>query len=195
MANDGRMESLRLVWMDPDELTDNPRNWRKHPKLQIDALSGVLSEVGWAGACLFNERTNRMIDGHARKKIAKLRGDALVPVLVGSWDEQQEAKILATLDPLGALAEADEQNLKSLLAEVSSDNDAVTELLRTIADQNGLDFTPSGTTREDEVPEPPTEPITKPGDLWLLGAYWECEACHKRYEYQDGLAMKECPCG
>ena len=47
---------------------------------------------------------------------------------------------------------------------------------------------------EDDVPEPPAEPITKLGDLWLLGAYFECEGCGKHYEYDEGKAMGECPC-
>jgi hypothetical protein len=47
----------------------------------------------------------------------------------------------------------------------------------------------------EDVPEPPEEPITKPGDLWLLGVYFECESCGKKYDYDEGLAMKECPCG
>jgi len=48
---------------------------------------------------------------------------------------------------------------------------------------------------EDEVPEPPADPITKLGDLWLLGAYYKCEACGKTYSYEDGQKIKECPCG
>jgi hypothetical protein len=56
-----------------------------------------------------------------------------------------------------------------------------------------------GLTDDDAVPEPPAEPITQPGDLWLLGAYWECEDCGKRYDYDEGKAMvdagKECTCG
>jgi len=32
------------------ELAKSPHNWRKHPKLQQDAMRGVLSEIGYAGA-------------------------------------------------------------------------------------------------------------------------------------------------
>lgn len=56
---------LRLEWRSPAELAENPRNWRQHPDSQMGALSSVLAEVGWAGACLFNERTGRLIDGPA----------------------------------------------------------------------------------------------------------------------------------
>ena len=79
---------LRLEWRSPAELNENPRNWRTHPDTQLAALADVIAEVGWAGACLFNERTGRLIDGHARKKIALKRGCELVPVLVGNWTEE-----------------------------------------------------------------------------------------------------------
>src|SRR5260370_41634912 len=91
--------ALRLEWRSPAELAANPANWRRHPETQIAALTDVITEVGWAGACLYNERTGRLIDGHARQKIALAQGTDKVPVLIGDWTEEQEAKILATLDP------------------------------------------------------------------------------------------------
>jgi len=57
---------LRLEWRTPEELADNPANWRQHPESQTKALAGAINEVGWAGAALYNERTKRLIDGHAR---------------------------------------------------------------------------------------------------------------------------------
>jgi hypothetical protein len=61
--------------------------------VQIKALEGMLNEVGWAGALLYNETTGRFIDGHARKKVSKGKK---VPVLIGKWTEEQERKILLT---------------------------------------------------------------------------------------------------
>jgi hypothetical protein len=112
---------LRLEYLDPASLTDNPANWRLHPPAQTDALDQVLKSVGWAGACLFNTRTNRLIDGHARKKLALDRGEKAVPVLVGDWSEEEERLILATLDPLAAQAETDAASLAALMAKVQAD--------------------------------------------------------------------------
>ena len=108
---------LRLAWMSPAELAENPANWRRHPELQLSALTDAIGEVGWAGACLYNEATGRLIDGHARRKVALDQGTERVPVLVGSWTEGQEKKILATLDPLAAMASADADRLDALLRE------------------------------------------------------------------------------
>jgi hypothetical protein len=92
-----------------------------------------MEQVGWAGACLYNERTGRLIDGHARKALAADQGGGRVPVLVGSWDEAQEALILATLDPLAALAAADADRLGALLADIETGNDAVRRMLDDLA--------------------------------------------------------------
>lgn len=124
---------LRLEWRSPAELAENPRNWRRHPAEQTAALADVLSEVGWAGACLLNERTGRLIDGHARRKVAMEQGCERVPVLVGSWSEADEAKILATLDPLSAMARRDEDALRSLLADVATDSAPLRALLDSLA--------------------------------------------------------------
>lgn len=120
---------LRLEWRSPAELAENPRNWKNHPPQQVQALADVIAEVGWAGACLFNERTGRLIDGHARRKVAIEQGCERVPVLVGDWSEADEAKILATLDPLSAMAEADAGKLAALLADVRTDSESIQAML------------------------------------------------------------------
>jgi hypothetical protein len=161
--------ALRLEWRSTAELADNPRNWRTHPDAQLVALADVIAEVGWCGAALYNERTGRLIDGHARRKIAQDQGCQKVPVLVGSWDEATEAKILATLDPISAMAEADSAKLESLLREVTTGSDAIQQLLDGLAIQTGTSLLSEGGADPDAIVEPPDEPITQPGDLWLLG--------------------------
>ena len=123
-------DNLRLEWIDPKTLTPNPANWRRHPKVQKDALEAVIGEVGWAGALLFNEATGRLIDGHLRQEISH---DGPVPVLVGSWSEEQERLILATLDPISALAEVESSALDALLKTVETESEAVRVLLERLA--------------------------------------------------------------
>jgi hypothetical protein len=111
---------LRLEYLDPATLESNPENWRRHPEAQTKAISAALKEVGWAGALLWNERTKRLIDGHARKEVTA--PGVKVPVLIGSWSEEQERVILASLDPLAGMAEADSAALDALLAKVEVDD-------------------------------------------------------------------------
>ena len=128
---------LRLEWRSPAELAENPANWRRHPANQIAALTDAVAEVGWAGACLYNERTGRLIDGHARRKVALEQGAEKVPVLVGDWTEAQEAKILATLDPLAAMAEVDGAALDALLRDVQTGSEALGAMLTGLAEAAG----------------------------------------------------------
>lgn len=110
---------LRLEWRTPEELEDHPKNWKKHPGHQLTSLDSFIGDVGWAGALLFNESTGRLLDGHARKKLSEARlVDGKLPVLVGSWTEAQEKKILALLDPIGSLAETDDDAFRRLAEEL-----------------------------------------------------------------------------
>jgi hypothetical protein len=88
-------------------------------------------EVGWAGACLYNERTGRLVDGHARREVVDPKTP--VPVLVGNWTPEAEAKILATLDPVGAMATGDVAAYEALIAQVHADGLWVRDLLHNTA--------------------------------------------------------------
>lgn len=137
-TRNGTSQTLRLEWLDADQLTENPANWRRHSGTQTTALQDVLAEVGWAGALLYNERTKRLVDGHLRKAVAK---GQKVPVLVGDWSEDQERKILATLDPIAALATADKEKLDALLREVQTESEALAGMLTQMAEQAGIVLT------------------------------------------------------
>ena len=125
-----RIKELRRV--PASELIPNPKNWRTHPVAQQDALRGVLAEVGYADALIARETPEglMLVDGHLR---AETTPDAAVPVLVLDIDEAEADLMLATLDPLAAMAGRDEERLSELLSTVSSDNATVTALLQTLA--------------------------------------------------------------
>ena len=115
--------------MPASKLRPNPKNWRTHPKAQQDALRGVLAEIGFAGACLARELPDgslMLIDGHLRVETV---ADAPVPVLVLDVTEEESDKILATLDPLAAMADKDSEQLASLLKSLKESNDALTPLI------------------------------------------------------------------
>jgi DNA modification methylase len=165
-----RIKELRRV--PANELRPNPRNWRTHPEKQLNAIRGVLAEVGFAGAELARELedgTLELIDGHARAEVA---GTAEVPVLVLDVNEAEANKILATFDPIGAMADSDAAKLDAVLRDVETANEDLSQMIADLANEAGL-YLDDGTSEieEDEVPEPPADPITKPGDLWLLGRH------------------------
>lgn len=163
--------TLRLEWLDPSELQANPSNWRRHPSKQKLALRATIQEVGWAGALLYNEQTQKLIDGHARKELFEGKGP--VPVLIGSWDEATEKKILATLDPLAAMAEADKDSLDKLLREVQTGDEDLANMLTELAQDNGIISACGGPLEDDVAPIDKAAELqekwgTATGQLWVI---------------------------
>jgi hypothetical protein len=122
----------------PDQLLANPKNWRIHPKAQQDALSGVLAEVGWVQNVIVNQRTGHLVDGHLRVQVAMRDNAATIPVAYVDLSPEEEDLILATLDPLAALAGTDKEKLEDLLNEIGSNNPEVQALLTSMANSSGI---------------------------------------------------------
>lgn len=147
----------------PDQLLANPRNWRIHPSSQQKALAAVLDSVGWVQHVVVNERTGHVVDGHLRVSLAISRGEAEVPVLYVDLSEDEEALVLASLDPLAGMAVTDEAMFSQLTADLTVSDAALAKLLG-IGDH-------SRPADPDEAPELPADPKTKPGDLYVLGEH------------------------
>jgi len=144
-----RIRELRRVRA--ADLLPHPRNWRLHPASQRAALEGVLSEIGFADALLARELSDgrlELVDGHLRAETAP---DQLVPVLVLDVDEAEANKILLTLDPLSAMAEASREQLGALLAEVETGSAAVESMLAELAEGAGIASEPSPLSTPDYV--------------------------------------------
>ena len=146
MAIKDRIRELRRV--PASELIPNPKNWRTHPESQKQALQGVLSEIGIADAVLARELPDgrlMLLDGHLR---LDSMANETIPVLVLDVDEAEGDKILATLDPLAAMAEADATRLDELLRDVQTGSQALADMLTEIGEEAGL-----YAIKESEAPE------------------------------------------
>ena len=100
-------------------------NWRTHPQAQRDALRGVLAEIGYADALLARELPDgslELIDGHLRPRP---RPTWKCPCWCSTSTTREAAKLLALHDPLAGMAEANEDVLAELLAEVETESEAV----------------------------------------------------------------------
>jgi hypothetical protein len=123
--------------VDPTQLLAHPLNARRHPGYQRDALRESLDRVGWVDVVKVNTRTGHVVDGHARVEEAITKGDN-VPVVYVDLDEDEERFVLATLDPISALATYDGEVLQQLLDGLSIETEAVTSLLDRVADGDDL---------------------------------------------------------
>ncbi len=124
--------------VDPSQLLANPMNWRIHPKAQQKALKGILSEVGWVQRVIVNVNTGHVVDGHARVSLALKQNEAQVPVLYVDLNEAEERLVLATLDPISAMATSDKDLLTTLLGDIKTNDEALGQLLNDVASEANI---------------------------------------------------------
>lgn len=156
-----------------------PKNPNQHPPEQIKLLASIIRATGWRAPITVSKRSGLVTKGHGRLMAAQL--DDLTDAPVDYQDYASEAEELADLTADNRIAELATTDNK-MLAEVFAD-----------IDTGEIPFMLSGYTEEeygnivtalsealhtqepkgdpDEVIKPPTEPVTKRGDLWILGRH------------------------
>ena len=103
------------------DLRRHPKNWRKHPGAQREALVSMLILVGnVAPLFVFRER-----DGECGERVRHLRADIRpdeeIEVAVTDLTEEEADLVLATFDPISSLAQADEEKLRELRDSLDGD--------------------------------------------------------------------------
>jgi DNA modification methylase len=149
------------------------RNPRTHSEAQVDQIAGSMVEFGWTNPILVDEQGG-ILAGHGRLLAARKLGLAEVPVIrFEHLSEAQKRAYLIADNQLALQAGWSEELLAEELAWLrneSFDLDLIgfdaTELERLLALADGETATDEA---QDEVPEPPEDPVSKPGDLWTLG--------------------------
>lgn len=120
----------------PESLLPNPANWRQHGAVQRQALTDVLGEVGLVQSVIVNRTSGHLVDGHLRVELAKSQGQPTIPVVYVELSEEEEHVILASLDPIAALASADREKLAELLSGI--ENEDLADLVEAIARENRI---------------------------------------------------------
>ncbi len=177
MAIRDRIKEFRRV--KASDLAPNPSNWRKHPTYQRDTLQAVLEEVGIADAVIARETPDGLvlIDGHLRRDILP---DTEIPVLVLDVDEAEADKILATLDPLAAMAQTDMDKFLSIAGRIETGSDSIKALLEAVANGENMPLLTPKIEREetfdtgDALNQAEAEeyvPFSKRGQIWRLGEH------------------------
>ena len=158
-----------------ERLKPYARNAKTHGADQVAKIAGSMAQFGWTVPVLV-AGDGEVIAGHGRILAATQLGLTEAPVIVLDHltEAQRRAYRIADnkLTELGAWDEALlAGELQELLAEdfdlsvVGFSDAELDELLAGDGDEDG---TRDG---EDEVPETPVDPVSRPGDLWLLGPH------------------------
>ncbi len=166
------MNTLQVELRPPSALVPYDNNARTHNAAQINQIAASIKEFGWTNPILIDP-SNGIIAGHARLSAAVKLKMTEVPVLVLSHLTEAQRRALVIADNQLALnAGWDEEMLRIELQALRSEDYHIdllgfdeTELTRLLADEAGFD----GDNDEDAVPEPPANPVSMVGDLWILG--------------------------
>ena len=147
------------------------QNSRTHSEEQIQEVVDSINEYGYTNPILVDEN-NIIIAGHCRIEGARRCGFVEIPSIIidGLTDVQKAALVIAD-NKLAINAGWDFIKLAEQMTFLK-DNDYNTDLTGFKADEIATfmaDVVPEFVGDEDDIPKTPVEPITKLGDVWLLG--------------------------
>lgn len=149
------------------------RNSRTHSDEQVAQIAASIREFGWTNPVLV-DGDNGIIAGHGRVLAARKLGMAEVPCIELAHLSEAQKKAYIIADNKLALNAGWDNELLALefgeLQELGFDLDL------TGFDADELEAlmpveVPEGLTDDDAVPEVPAEPVTKLGDVWVLGKH------------------------
>ena len=162
----------KLEWRNIGEIIPYARNSRTHSEEQVAQIAASIKEFGWTNPVLIDEE-NGIIAGHGRLAAARKLGHTQIPVieLTGLSEAQKRAYVIAD-NKLALNAGWDTEMLVNELRDLEG-MDIDLALTGFSADElnDMLAVKEEGLTDEDAAPPPPEEPITKPGDIWVLGKH------------------------
>ncbi|MEE3101320.1 MAG: site-specific DNA-methyltransferase, partial [Pseudomonadota bacterium] len=147
------------------------RNARTHSEDQVALIAGSIREFGFNNPVLV-DGTNGVIAGHGRLLAARKLGLAEVPVieLAHLGEAQKRAYVLAD-NKLAERAGWDGEMLALEVGDLEALGVDLALLGFDAADMDALLRDEQPDPREEETPTPPADPVSRPGDLWLLGAH------------------------
>jgi DNA modification methylase len=172
-------------------LKPDPKNPRKMDEAARVGLAVSLETFGPLDV-VFNDETGELVSGHQRIAALKAAGATELvregnvgyiehpttgerfPVRFVRWDatKQRMANLVANNPELqGQFDESAVGQLKALEEEAQFEELRLRELLAKMEGETGELEPEAGNCDPDDVPEPPAEPISKFGDLWLLGEH------------------------
>ncbi len=166
-------DQLEVTYRKVEDLIPYARNARTHSDEQVARIAASIKEFGWTNPIIIDGE-NGIVAGHGRTLAARKLGLTEVPCieLKNLTETQKRAYILAD-NRLALDAGWDNEMLALELGDLK---DAGVDLELTGFSDEELDEllatpTESADGDEDEAPEPQEDPVSKRGDVWILGAH------------------------
>jgi DNA modification methylase len=160
-------EPLRPLAVPCSQLALDPANARRHPEANLEAIKASLRVYGQRKPVVVNRRTGTIEAGNGTLQAALALGWSYLAAVYVDDDPMTAAGFSIADNRTAELAEWDREALDQLLGEIQTNDPVLDQMLADLGRSTGR-VTP-GLTDPDEVPDPPDEPVTCPGDLWILG--------------------------
>ncbi|WP_439580501.1 ParB/Srx family N-terminal domain-containing protein, partial [Elioraea sp.] len=171
--------SLQVESIPLDRVLPYAANARTHPDEQIAQIAASIAEFGFNVPVLLDD-AGVLIAGHGRVLAAQRLGLDVVPAIRLGHLSEAQARAYRLADNQIALNSGWDESL--LAAELRAlRTDAVDLALlgfdqatldRLLAEAGiALDDASAAAAADQPAPEPPAEPVTRPGDLWRLGSH------------------------
>jgi len=166
-------ENYALERVDVSALSAYVGNPRTHSDGQIDQIAASIREFGWTNPILVDAE-GTIIAGHGRLEAAKRLQLREVPVIrLAHLSEAQRKALVIADNQLALNAGWDEVALSNLIRDLDAE-DFELDVLGFMAQDlerylTGIDIDATTEADEGELPQVPAEPVSKPGDLWILG--------------------------
>jgi len=156
-----------------DSLIPYARNARTHSDAQVAQIAASIREFGWTNPILVDGESG-IIAGHGRLLAARKLNMTEVPCIeLSSLSEIQKRAYILADNKLAMNAGWDGEMLRLELGELAAMG--FDTLLTGFSDEELLGLNDGGIqpglTDEDEVSEPPVDPVTRLGDVWLMGKH------------------------
>src|SRR5258707_4495251 len=171
------MSNLQIQYVSPDRLRPYHGNARSHSRKQIKLIADSIKRFGFTNAILVTDDFE-VIAGHGRLQAAKSLGMQLVPVVaISSLSEADKKAIRVADNRIAELSHWDRDILAieyQGLHDLQFDDIEVTGFslgeIDIILDE-ASEKKPVGPGPEDELPPVVAAPVSRKGDLWILGSH------------------------
>lgn len=171
--------ALPIVRKRLSDLHQDPANARTHDEKNLASIKGSLQDFGYVEPIVVQKATGRIIGGNARYGVLRELGADEVDVVELDVDDITAVRLAIALNRTGELAGWD---AGTLLEYIHNDPEYdwgrvgfLREDLELLAMQE-----PLVDVEEQPVPPLPAEPVSRVGDVWLLGAMASCPKCGRR---------------
>jgi DNA modification methylase len=160
------VEPLRPLAVPVADLSIDPRNARRHPERNVEAVRASLLKFGQRLPIVVQRQGMIVRAGNCRLEVARALGwTHIAAVVVDEADAEAAAWAIAD-NRTPELAEWDDRTLAEILKALPGE----LMLATGFTGQDLAELLAAAAPKiEDVPPDPPARPVSRPGDIWLLG--------------------------